>query len=39
MKSPVTSVGIIDSDGIRNGSNKNERITSTIKRIGKNDLA
>src|SRR6185369_12284768 len=39
MKSPLKSVGIIDSEGIRKGSNKNERITSTSRRIGKNDFA
>src|SRR6478609_11863030 len=39
MKSPLKSVGIIDSEGIRKGSNKNERIRSTSSRIGKNDFA
>src|SRR5918993_1639458 len=39
MKSPSSSVGIIESEGIRNGSNRNERITSTIRMIGKNERA
>ena len=39
MKSPSSSVGIIESDGMRNGSNRNERITSTIRMIGKNERA
>ncbi len=39
MKSPSSSVGIIESDGMRNGSNRNERITSTIRMTGKNERA
>ena len=39
MKSPSSSVGIIESEGIRNGSNRNERISSTIRMIGKNERA
>ena len=39
MKSPSSSVGIIESDGMRNGSNRNERISSTIRITGKNERA
>src|SRR4051812_48160862 len=39
MKSPSSNVGIIESDGIRNGSNKKDRITRTIRITGKNDFA
>src|SRR5262245_27947557 len=39
MKSPSSSVGIIESDGMRNGSNRNERISSTIRMIGKKERA
>jgi len=39
MKSPVTSVGIIDADGILKGSNRKDRINRTTSRIGKKDLA
>jgi hypothetical protein len=39
MKSPSSSVGIIESEGIRNGSNKKDRITSTMRITGKKDLA
>ena len=39
MKSPISNVGIIDADGILNGSKINERKTNTIKNIGKNDTA
>ncbi len=39
MKSPSSSVGIIESEGMRNGSNRNERITSTSRMIGKNERA
>ena len=39
MKSPSNSVGIIDPEGIRKGSNKKERMTKTNSRIGKNDFA
>ena len=39
MKSPSYSVGIIESDGIRNGSNRNERITRTSTITGKNERA
>jgi len=38
MKSPTSSVGIIEPDGIWNGSMRNERSTSTIARTGKKDL-
>ena len=39
MKSPWTRVGIIESEGIRNGSYRNERSTSTSRMTGKNDRA
>ncbi len=39
MKSPSSSVGIIESEGMRNGSNRNERISSTIRMTGKNERA
>src|SRR3954470_10986107 len=39
MKSPSSKVGIIESEGIRNGSNRKERITSTIRITGKKDRA
>ena len=39
MKSPSNSVGIMESEGIRNGSNKNERITKTSTMTGKNERA
>src|SRR5215475_11555861 len=35
MKSPTISVGIIDPDGIRNGSTTNERSRNTIRMTGK----
>src|SRR5512143_476704 len=35
MKSPTTSVGRIDDDGILNGSATNERSRKTISRTGK----
>ena len=35
MKSPTTSVGRIDDDGILNGSARNERSRNTISRTGK----
>ena len=38
IKSPTTSVGIIDPDGILYGSMTNERMNKTNKRIGKIDL-
>ena len=39
MKSPTSNVGIIELDGIRNGSYKNERTTKTINKTGKNERA
>ena len=39
MKSPSNSVGIMESEGIRNGSNRKERITSTSRMTGKNERA
>ena len=39
MKSPSSSVGIIESEGIRNGSKRKERMRSTIRIIGKNERA
>src|SRR5436305_2492682 len=36
MKSPTSSVGRIDEDGILNGSARNERSRNTISRTGKN---
>src|SRR5690606_16688858 len=39
MKSPSSSVGIIEPDGMRNGSNRNERSSKTSNNTGKNDLA
>src|ERR1043165_3767534 len=39
MKSPSSSVGIIESEGMRNGSNRNERISSTMRITGKNERA
>ena len=39
MKSPSNSVGIMESEGMRNGSNRNERITSTSTMTGKNERA
>ena len=35
MRSPTSSVGIIEPDGIRNGSNRNERNTNTTRITGK----
>ena len=37
IKSPCSSVGIIEPEGMRNGSNTNERITSTNSKTGKNE--
>src|SRR6185312_10769108 len=39
MKSPTSSVGRIDDDGILNGSARNERSTKTTSNTGKNDFA
>ena len=39
MKSPSSSVGIIESEGMRKGSNRNERISSTSRMTGKNERA
>src|SRR5262245_35200070 len=39
MKSPARSVGIIESEGMRKGSNRNERISSTSRMTGKNERA
>ncbi len=39
MKSPSYKVGIIESEGMRNGSNKKERMTSTRMMTGKNERA
>src|SRR5258706_2918423 len=39
MKSPTTSVGFIDPDGILNGSIQNERIRKTTTMTGKNARA
>src|SRR5687768_13286929 len=38
MKSPTNSVGIIEPDGMRNGSATNARRISTINNTGKNDF-
>jgi hypothetical protein len=38
MKSPTNSVGIIDPDGIRKGSNKNDRSIRTAINTGKKAL-
>src|SRR6476661_5142827 len=38
MKSPTSSVGRIDDEGILNGSARNERSTNTTSRTGKNDF-
>src|SRR6185503_9550428 len=38
MKSPTSSVGRIDDDGILNGSARNERSRKTTSRTGKNDF-
>src|SRR6476646_11522390 len=38
MKSPTSSVGRIDDDGILNGSARNERSTNTTSSTGKNDF-
>src|SRR6185312_1673213 len=38
MKSPTSSVGRIDDDGILKGSARNERSTKTTSRTGKNDF-
>ena len=35
MKSPSSSVGIIESDGMRNGSKMNARTSSTMNATGK----
>src|SRR5574341_1010002 len=35
MKSPTSSVGIIEPDGILNGSTRNERSRNTIRITGK----
>src|SRR6185436_1393791 len=35
MKSPISSVGIIDPDGILNGSTRKERSRNTIRITGK----
>ena len=35
MKSPTSSVGRIDDDGILNGSTRNERSRNTIRMTGK----
>src|SRR5687768_12848604 len=39
MKSPTSSVGIIDVDGIRNGSARKLRRISTMKMIGNSERA
>src|SRR6476469_11023491 len=39
MKSPTSSVGRIDDDGILNGSARNERSRNTTSDTGKNDFA
>src|ERR1700691_753426 len=39
IKSPSTSPGIMDADGIRKGSTTNERNNTTIKRTGKKERA
>src|SRR5689334_10872155 len=38
MKSPTSSVGRIDDDGILKGSARNERNRKTTSRTGKNDF-
>src|SRR6476469_3152367 len=38
MKSPTSSVGRIDDEGILNGSARNERRRKTASRTGKNDF-
>jgi hypothetical protein len=38
MKSPIRSVGIIEPEGIRNGSTTNALSTKTNAKTGKNDL-
>ena len=37
MKSPCSKVGIIEPEGIRNGSKTKDRITSTMSNTGKNE--
>src|SRR5688572_10682518 len=39
MKSPISSVGIIELEGMRKGSARNERTSSTIRMTGKNERA
>src|SRR3989338_7165076 len=39
MKSPISRVGIIDAEGIRNGSATNDRKRRTTKKIGKKERA
>src|SRR6478672_5432658 len=39
MKSPTSSVGRIEDDGILNGSARNERSRKTTSSTGKNDFA
>src|SRR5690606_10558637 len=39
IKSPSSKVGIMEPEGMRNGSSRNERISRTRSRIGKNDFA
>ena len=39
MKSPINSVGIIEPDGILNGSIINDRIIKTARNTGKKDFA
>src|ERR1700732_2436409 len=39
MKSPSNKVGIMESEGMRNGSHKNDRITKTNTMTGKNERA
>ena len=38
MKSPLSKVGSMDSEGMRNGSTTNERSISTARMTGKNDF-
>lgn len=38
-KSPINNVGLREPDGIRKGSNKNERKRKTISKKGKNERA
>src|SRR4249920_2613152 len=39
MKSPSSSVGIIESEGMRKGSNRNDRMSNTSRITGKNERA